>query len=310
MNHNNSLLRIFPLSFRDLCGQVLARYSELEEMRLRVGKPVIIKLHDGEYYLKKTGEMVRECKDAYIICEKELHDLLNRVCQDSVYAYEDELKQGFLTIAGGHRIGIVGQAVLNDSGDIRTIKHVSSMNIRIAHEIKGAADAVIPYLFEREQFCNTLILSPPGCGKTTLLRDMIRQVSEGNPYHAGMTVGVVDERSEIAGCYMGIPQNDIGIRTDVLDACPKIHGMMMLIRAMAPQVVAIDEIGGVEDVIALRKVSACGCKLLATIHGYDMDDIRSKAYMRTLLEETFFSRYIVLEKRNGCPQIKEIIKKG
>ena len=309
MADNDSLLRIFPASVQDLWGHVLERYGELEEIRLRIGKPVILKLHDGEYFLKENGEIAKEEKVSYVMREKELRDLLNRVCHDSVYAYEDELRQGFLTIAGGHRIGIAGQAVLNENGSVRTIKHISAMNIRIAHEIKGVADCVIGHLYEEEQFCNTLILSPPGCGKTTLLRDIIRQISDGNMYHKGMTVGVVDERSEIAGCFMGVPQNDLGIRSDVLDGCPKVHGMMMLIRAMAPQVVAIDEIGGVEDVIALRKVSACGCRLLATIHGYDMEDIHSKAHMRALLEERFFGRFVVLEKKDGCPRIREILKK-
>lgn len=309
MNDKDSLLRIFPVSFRDLWGQVLERYGELEEIRLRIGKPIILKLHNGEHFLKENGVISKDNKGAHIIREKELHDLLNRICHDSVYAYEDELRQGFLTISGGHRIGIAGQAVLNENGSIRTIKHISAMNIRIAHEIRGVADLVMQHLYEEGQFCNTLILSPPGCGKTTLLRDIIRQVSDGNSLQKGMTVGVVDERSEIAGCFMGVPQNDLGIRTDVLDGCPKVHGMMMLIRAMAPEVVAIDEIGGVEDVIALRKVSACGCRLLATIHGYNMEDVKSKAYMQTLLEERFFSRFIVLEKRDGCPRIREILKK-
>lgn len=308
MNDKESLLRIFPDPFRNLWGQVLERYGELEEIRLRIDRPLILKLHDGEYFLKENGEIAREEKGAYVIRERALHDLLNRICHDSVYAYEDELRQGFLTIPGGHRIGIAGQAVLNDNGSIRTIKHISAMNIRIAHEIRGAADCAMQHLYDKGQLCNTLILSPPGCGKTTLLRDMIRQISDGDKLHKGMTVGVVDERSEIAGCFMGVPQNDLGIRTDVLDGCPKVHGMMMLIRAMAPQVVAIDEIGGVEDVNALRKVSACGCRLLATIHGYDMEDIKSKAYMRTLLEERFFGRFIVLEKRDGCPVIREILK--
>lgn len=310
MNDSNSLLKILPVSFRELWGRVVERYKELEEIRLRVDKPVILKLHNGEYFLKQNGEMVHQISgEEIIIHRQDMQEFVNRVCNDSVYAYDDELRQGFITVWGGHRIGIAGQAVVNEDGSIRTIKHISAMNIRIAHEIKGVADCVMPYLYEKEQFCNTLILSPPGCGKTTLLRDIIRQISDGNGSHAGLTVGVVDERSELAGCFMGVPQNDLGIRSDVLDACPKVHGMMMLIRAMAPQIVAIDEIGGVEDVNAISKVHACGCRLVATIHGYNMEDIMGKAFMRSLLEDNFFSRFIVLEKKEGCPKVKEIIKK-
>ena len=309
MKDEKSFARIFLGKSSEMWGQALEHYKELEEIRLRVGQPVILRLHNGEYFLQKNGALDKERADAYCIDDAQMHALLNRVCHDSVYAYEDELRQGFLTLEGGHRVGIAGQVVLNEDGSIRTVKHISAMNIRIAHEIKGVADGVMQHLYEKEQFCNTLILSPPGCGKTTLLRDIIRQISEGNTYHKGMTVGVVDERSEIAGCFMGVPQNDLGIRTDVLDGCPKVHGMMMLIRSMAPQVIAIDEIGGLEDVMAIRKVSACGCRLVATIHGYGMEDIKNKAFMKTLWEEKFFDRFLILEKKEGAPGIKVMINK-
>ncbi len=309
MKDYSTLLHILPMPDSEMWGQAFMRYEELEEIRLRIGQPIILKMHDGEYFLSESGALHKGGKEVCRIGEHEVSELLNRVCHDSVYAYEDELRQGFLTMPGGHRIGITGQAVLNEDGSIRTLKHISALNIRIAHEIKGVANSVMQHLYENGQFCNTLILSPPGCGKTTLLRDIIRQVSDGNAFHNGMTVGVVDERSEIAGCFMGIPQNDLGIRADVLDSCPKVYGMMMLIRSMAPGVVAIDEIGGVEDVIALKKVAACGCKLLATIHGYDMEDIKSKSFMRALLEENYFKRFLILEKEGGSPRIKEIRKK-
>lgn len=146
---------------------------------------------------------------------------------------------------------------------------------------------------------NTLLISPPGCGKTTLLRDMVRQISDGNAYGKGKCVGVVDERSEIAGCYQGKPQNDVGIRTDVLDACPKALGMMLLLRAMSPQVIAIDELGGTADNEALRMASSCGCKLLATVHGAGLEDVRRKDGMEKLLQEGIFQRFFILGKKDG-----------
>lgn len=309
MDGIKSLLYIFPQSLRRLLGQAAAEYENLEEIRLRAGKPVIVRLHGGETFLDAEGNFTDREERAYLIEGRELEDVLNQVCHDSVYAYEDEVKQGFLTVPGGHRIGIAGQVVVEDDGCIRTIKHIAGMNIRVAHEIKGTADSVLPYLYEQGRLHNTLIVSPPGCGKTTLLRDIIRQVSNGNPYGKGMTVGVVDERSEIAGSYMGEPQNDVGIRTDVLDACPKIYGMMMLIRSMAPEVVAIDELGGMEDTAAMKRVSACGCRLLATVHGFDLAELKEKKYMEDVIKDKLFSRYIVMDKEGGCPRVAGVYQK-
>lgn len=309
MKKADSILYIFPQYLRELWGQAAAYHERLEEIRLRVGKPVLVRLHDGEYFLDGQGRFTKHREAARNMESAELADILNQICHDSVYAYEDEMKQGFLTVPGGHRIGIAGQAVVEEDGRIRTVKHISAMNIRIAHEIKGAADKVLPILYEAGRLCNTLIISPPGCGKTTLLRDIIRQVSDGNDCGRGKTVGVVDERSEIAGSYMGVPQNDVGIRTDVLDSCPKIYGMMMLIRSMAPEIVAIDELGSAADVEAMYRVSACGCGLLATVHGSTLEELKKKEYMNRMLKEALFDRYIVMDKENGRPRVRAIYKK-
>ncbi len=180
---------------------------------------------------------------------------------------------------------------------------ISCLNIRVAHEVKGCADEVICRLFREDgSFRNTLIVSPPRGGKTTLLRDLIRQISEGHREKGGrlvpgMTVGVVDERSELGACCQGVMQNDLGMRTDVLDCCPKSLGMMMLVRSMAPQVVAVDEIGGVTDADALAYAGSCGCGLAATIHGASLEELWGKPAIRRLLEEGMFERLIFLERR-------------
>ncbi len=309
MNGRDSVLRIFPQNRREMWERTAESYAELEEIRLRAGKPVLVKLHDGEYFLTREGSLDKSAGRAYIADKEDLNAILYQVCHASVYAYEDEIRQGFLTVPGGHRIGIAGQAVLEEDGRLRTLKHISAMNIRVSHEIKGAADKVLSSLYQNGYLCNTLIVSPPGCGKTTLLRDLIRQISNGNRYGNGMTVGVVDERCEIAGSYMGEAQNDLGIRTDVLDACPKVHGMMMLIRSMTPQVVAIDEVGSMEDVQALQRVSACGCRLLATIHGFGIEEVQKRAYMQELLAEGLFEKYIVMDKKDGCPRVTAVYEK-
>ncbi len=153
---------------------------------------------------------------------------------------------------------------------------------------------------------HTLIVSPPRCGKTTLLRDIIRQLSTGSQGHGGVTVGVVDERSELGACYQGVPQNDLGIRTDILDCCPKARGMMMLIRTMSPQVIAVDEIGGREDMEAIEYVMNCGCRLAATVHGSSMDDIRQKPFLGEMVKAGMFQRYIVLSGKGQAGRVQEI----
>ena len=180
------------------------------------------------------------------------------------------------------------------------------MNIRVSHEVLQCAQRILPYVIQEKEVLNTLIVSPPRCGKTTLLRDLVRQVSDGNSYIKGCTVGVVDERSEIAGCYLGIPQNQVGIRTDILDACPKSKGMMMLVRSMAPRVIAVDELGGAEDVCAMEYAMNCGCKFIATVHGKSMEEIRKKPLFENLVKEHRFDRYIVLGNDGGIGSIEGI----
>ena len=184
--------------------------------------------------------------------------------------------------------------MLGEDGRVKSMKYIRCMNIRISHEIMGAADVLMPLVHKEGELLNTLLIAPPCCGKTTMLRDVIRQISDGSRWAAGTQVGVVDERSEIAGSFMGIPGNQLGIRTDVLDGCPKVQGMMMLVRAMAPKVVAVDEIGGGEDMQALKMVLQCGCKVIATVHGKSMEDIKRRG-----IETSFFERFAFLGKREG-----------
>ena len=246
-------------------------FSELQEIRLRIGQPVTV-LYQNEELILPT--MYSEKKR---LGKQEMKETIEHISNYSLYAYEHELKQGFITIEGGHRVGMAGQVIM-EGGKIKNMKYISSINIRVSHEVLDCANKIFPYITYNKQMYHTLIISPPRCGKTTLLRDVIRQISDGNRWIKGCTVGVVDERSELGGCYLGVIQNNLGMRTDILDRCPKADGMIMLIRSMAPQVVAVDEIGAKEDVHAIEYAMHCGCKMLATAHGDSMEEICKKTY--------------------------------
>lgn len=306
MERAEEILGLFPDYMRVCWRQALKRCGELQEIRLRADRPVLLINGQRECYINESGLPVQEAGQAKRTDSRQMQDIVNHICQYSLYAFADELKQGYLTVPGGHRIGISGQVVLSGQGSVQSIKNISYMNIRISHEVKGAADSIMPFMYEKGEFHNVMIISPPGCGKTTLLRDLIRQVSDGNRFGKGRTVGVVDERSEIAGSYQGLAQNDVGGRTDVMDACPKALGMMMLLRSMAPRVIAVDELGEKEDIHALGQAVLSGVGLMVTIHGEGMEDVKHRLYLQELLKRRYFKRYVVLGKENGMCRIRGI----
>ncbi len=289
-NQKKQIIRVLSESVQKIIEQERMDFSELQEIRLRIGQPVTV-LYQNEELILPT--MYSEKKR---LGKQEMKETIEHISNYSLYASEHELKQGFITIEGGHRVGMAGQVIM-EGGKIKNMKYISSINIRVSHEVLDCANKIFPYITYNKQMYHTLIISPPRCGKTTLLRDVIRQISDGNRWIKGCTVGVVDERSELGGCYLGVIQNNLGMRTDILDRCPKADGMIMLIRSMAPQVVAVDEIGAKEDVHAIEYAMHCGCKMLATAHGDSMEEICKKPIFEKLIREKRFERYVILSNR-------------
>ena len=266
---------------------------QIEEIRLRSSKPLILKIGQETYITD------------YIVKQQDILQAFEKICENSVYSYRRQICDGYITIRGGNRVGIVGSAVI-DNGQVININYISSLNFRIAREQKGCSNLVIREIIDEtnNSIYNTLIVSPPGCGKTTFLRDIIRNISNGIKEigFQGKTVGVVDERGEIAAMYKGIPQNDIGIKTDVVDNMPKPEAMRMLVRSMCPDVISCDEIGSVEDIKAIDYAMCCGVKGIFTAHGKDLEELNRNPELTKLLNKHIFERIILLnpEKRGDA----------
>ncbi len=283
--------------------------NQVTEVRLRAELPLLLVLSNTDVMLNLSGQAIDTFSEAYVCSRDDLAKTLQLISKNSLYAFEQELKTGFLTINGGHRVGLAGQAIV-ENGKIKTLKNINSMNIRIAREVKGCADQIIPYIITGgRHVLNTLLISPPRCGKTTILRDIIRHISGGSlcGKFSGVQVGVVDERSEIAACQNGIPTVDLGCRVDVLDGCPKADGLLMLIRSMAPQVVVTDELGREEDAWAVREAVNAGVSVIASVHGGDAEEVLHRPFIGELIRYKYFDRYIVLSNEPEVGTVEEII---
>lgn len=266
-----------------------SKWDKVEEIRLRIGRKISVVVENEEHMpLNDIGAD---------ISRSDLLTVLELASQSSVHTVLERVKQGFVTIAGGHRIGICGNVVAL-GGQVENYRYISSLSLRVAHEKIGVARPIITELYCDGELENTLIIAPPGMGKTTLLRDLIRGISDGDGVDP-LRVGLVDERGEVAAMWEGVPQFDVGSRTDVMDGCAKSVGVTMLLRGMNPQILCVDEITVREDVGAIMNGFGCGVKILATTHGSSVLDIKKRGIYKELVELGVFSKAITIGVENG-----------
>ncbi len=274
----NEILKYFPVQIRDTIIKTSNNKLEnVKEIRIRINQPIILKTFYEDIEIKN------------VVVDKEIvNKIFECICGNSIYAFTDEISNGFITIFGGHRVGIAGKPLYKE-GKIYNIKDISSLNFRIAREIIGAGDKVIDLIKNNMTFENTLIISSPGMGKTTILRDIVRQIS-----NLGYEVSLIDERGEIAACFHGIPQNDVGKRTDVMDCVRKSDGIKMMVRSMKPDFVATDEIGTDDDADAIMYAINSGVKVIATAHGNKIKDLERSKRLKNIIDLGVFKKIVTL----------------
>ncbi len=297
----HNIMRCFPIKvskrIEDYFLSENINLNLLEEIRIRTNRPILLKIGQTEKKIE------------YIISAEEILETLQHICDNSIYSYQSQICNGYITMQGGHRVGITGNCVIKD-GKVSNINYISSLNFRIAKQVLGASSKMIKYVINEEEntIYNTLIVSPPGVGKTTILRDLIRKLSNGIEQigYLGMNIGVVDERGEIAAMYRGIPQNDVGIRTDVLDNVTKAIGLNMLIRSMAPKVIVADEIGNKEEIQPIMQAICSGIKGIFTAHGSSIENIKLNPTLRELAENGVFEKIIFLSDKKEKGEIQKV----
>lgn len=284
-----NLLNYLNLKVRNVVSQAEVILKEAVEIRLRVNSPVLIKTSKRDLFLDEN----------IIVNKKDIDDIVGNFTKNSIHAFENEINKGYITIEGGHRVGICGDCIY-DKSEFKGFKNIASLNIRIAREFPGCSEKVLKYLITPDKnIYNTLIIGPPLSGKTTLIRDIAKNLSDGfkNPYFEGCDITLIDERGEISAVYNGVSQMNTGRRTDVLSYCRKSDGFFMSIRALSPKVIISDELGSVNDFEIVQYALKSGVKIIATAHGFSLDDVKRNLYLKNIIENNFFDRAFILNKR-------------
>lgn len=287
----NEILGYVPESLKSVLKRTFEITQDtLQEIRIRSGLPLIVNTSNGSFAVLKNGEVSPAVGGAYIVDSSEVKQIFRAICENSVYAYSEDIKQGFVTIRGGHRVGITGRAITNGE-KMEGFREISSLNIRVAREVIGAADEIVNQVLTPSGIKDTLIVAPPSGGKTTVLRDLARQIS-----NSGIKTAIVDDRGELASIYKSIPQNNIGLQSDVIENAVKAEAVVMLLRTMSPQVIITDEISTEFDAMSIAQCFGTGVSVVATTHGKSAEEVKNRSIFKNLVGSSGFKQIIVLHK--------------
>ena len=280
--------------------------KDIKEIRLKISAPVCIVTSNKRLFLRYDGTLSdsADTNDLCIVSKNDMDESASRLVNFSVHAFQNEMKKGFVTIKGGHRVGICASAIVDNKGEITSIRNVSSLNIRVAREIRGAADDIINNVFS-EKIVSTLIVGEPSSGKTTILRDLASRLSDRE--FGYLQICIVDERGELAATSNGVASKNLGVRCDILDGYPKADGMMLALRSMSPDIIICDEIGGDDDIRAIENIVNSGVKIIASIHADDFSHLTKRPQFLRLMQTGAFDLAVILKKKNTPGKIKEII---
>lgn len=308
-NLSDEIINSLAVNLREKIKNVCKDDINIEEIRLRSQKPLILNANNKDYFYNiNSNKLDKRMNSPYIVSKEDIEQTFQIICKYSIHSFMDDIKKGFITLRGGHRVGLVGKVIVED-GQVKNIKHISSLNIRVSREIIGCSDKILKHVIKGDnQVNNTLIISPPQCGKTTLIRDIVRNLSNGNEKYGfkGIKVALIDERNEISGSYLGSSQMDVGIRTDIIETCPKDLGIVMLLRSMSPNLIVTDEIGSLDEIKALYTALNGGVSLITTVHGDSIEDIKNRKEMSNLLDQDLFKKVIILSAKKGPGTIEKI----
>ncbi len=294
----NGILKLLSSNLKDIVSKQSSLLGDdTVEIRMRINSPVLIKKVKSDFFL---GD--------YKVSRKDIDETVANLTRNSIHAFEKEMRSGYITIEGGHRVGLSGDCVY-EGEKFKGFKNITSLNIRIAREYKGCSENYIKYFISsNKNIYSTLIIGPPLSGKTTFIRDLCASLSDGlsSPYFEGCDITLIDERGEISAVYDGIPQMYVGRRTDVLSYCMKRDGFSMGIRALSPKVIISDELGSKDDFEIVQYALKSGVKIITTAHGFGLEDVKKNIYMKTIIDSNFFDRAVILKNSKNPGIVKEV----
>ncbi len=290
-NRLAEVLNYMPEHLKKILAKTFSDTGDsVQEIRIRNSLPLIIGTQKGSFAVLPDGKISPAVGGAYIVGTSDIQRIFKAVCENSIYAFSEDIRQGFVTIRGGHRVGLTGRASVYD-GRLENFREISSISIRVAKEVIGAANDIVDKVLLPDRILNTLIVAPPMGGKTTVLRDLARQISD-----RGIKTAIVDERGELASIFHGVPQNNVGVQTDVIENISKAEGTVMLLRTMSPQLIITDEIATAEDSAALIQCFGTGVSVVASAHGRSAEEVMKREVLKPLFGGIGFKQIVVLSK--------------